>query len=135
MQKSPYAFRTISEVSDVLGIPAHVLRFWESKFVQIKPVKRGGGRRYYRPDDVSLIRAIQNLLHEQGMTIKGAQRILRERGIKATVVMGAELLADTSGIEQPNIIAQRQRNAPIAAIYSRLQTLRQSIVNQILELA
>lgn len=82
MAKAPDAFRTISEVSDALNTPAHVLRFWESKFSQIKPVKGAGGRRYYRPGDISLLAGIKLLLHEQGMTIKGAQKLLREKGVK-----------------------------------------------------
>ena len=80
--KSPDAFRTISEVSDALELEPHVLRFWESKFAQIKPVKRSGGRRYYRSSDVALLGGIKFLLREQGMTIKGAQRVLRDRGIR-----------------------------------------------------
>ena len=83
--KSSNAFRTISEVSDGIGIPQHVLRFWESKFSQIKPMKRGGGRRYYRPEDVEIIDAIRKLLHDDGYTIKGAQKLLREQGVKAVV--------------------------------------------------
>ncbi len=82
MTKSVEAFRTISEVADELEIPKHVLRFWEVKFPQIKPMKRGGGRRYYRPEDVVLLRGIQNLLHAEGYTIKGVQKILREQGIE-----------------------------------------------------
>lgn len=82
MVKAPDAFRTISEVSEALDTPAHVLRFWESKFNQIKPVKRAGGRRYYRPDDIALLAGIKFVLHEQGMTIKGAQKLLRENGVK-----------------------------------------------------
>lgn len=81
MSKSPDAFRTISEVADWLGIQAHVLRFWESKFTQVKPVKRAGGRRYYRPSDMQLIGGIKKLLHDDGVTIKGVQKILREQGI------------------------------------------------------
>jgi DNA-binding transcriptional MerR regulator len=81
MAKSPDAFRTISEVADWLGIPAHVLRFWESKFTQVKPVKRAGGRRYYRPGDMQLLGGIKKLLHDDGLTIKGVQKILRESGI------------------------------------------------------
>jgi DNA-binding transcriptional MerR regulator len=80
--KSPDAFRTISEVSDDLDVPQHVLRFWEGKFTQIKPLKRGGGRRYYRPDDVELLRGIQHLLYSDGFTIKGVQKLLREHGVK-----------------------------------------------------
>ncbi len=81
MSKSPDAFRTISEVADWLGVQAHVLRFWESKFTQVKPVKRAGGRRYYRPNDMRLLGGIKKLLHEDGTTIKGVQRILREQGV------------------------------------------------------
>ncbi|KIC42984.1 MerR family transcriptional regulator [Ruegeria sp. ANG-R] len=81
MSKSPDAFRTISEVADWLGVQAHVLRFWESRFTQVKPVKRAGGRRYYRPNDMRLLGGIKKLLHEDGITIKGVQRILREQGV------------------------------------------------------
>jgi DNA-binding transcriptional MerR regulator len=79
-RKAPNAFRTISEVADDLHIPQHVLRFWETKFAQVKPLKRGGGRRYYRPDDIMLLRRISDLLYIQGYTIKGVQRLLREGG-------------------------------------------------------
>src|SRR5215470_14495673 len=82
VEKSPDAFRTISEVADELDVPQHVLRFWESRFRDIKPMKRGGGRRYYRPDDVDLLRGIRHLLYGEGYTIRGVQRILREQGIK-----------------------------------------------------
>src|SRR5579872_7024634 len=81
-KKAPNAFRTISEVADELHIPQHVLRFWETKFQQVKPLKRGGGRRYYRPDDIALLRRISDLLYIQGYTIKGVQRLLREGGGK-----------------------------------------------------
>ncbi len=80
--KSAAAFRTISEVASDLDIPAHVLRFWESKFAQVKPLKRGGGRRYYRPEDIELLRGIRELLYTDGYTIKGVQKLLREGGIK-----------------------------------------------------
>jgi DNA-binding transcriptional MerR regulator len=92
--KADEAYRTISEVADDLDVPQHVLRFWESKFSQIRPLKRGGGRRYYRPDDVKLIRAIRTLLHHQGYTIKGVQRLLRAMSI-AEVVTVAESAAPT----------------------------------------
>ena len=82
IKKAPSAFRTISEVADELHIPQHVLRFWETKFPQVKPLKRGGGRRYYRPDDITLLRRISDLLYIQGYTIKGVQRLLREGGGK-----------------------------------------------------
>lgn len=80
--KSDKAFRTIGEVSDWLETPAHVLRFWESKFTHINPVKRAGGRRYYRPEDIALLGGIKFLLHEEGMTIKGVQKLLREQGVR-----------------------------------------------------
>ncbi len=79
--KAPEAFRTISEVADELDLPQHVLRFWETRFRDIKPMKRGGGRRYYRPDDIELLRGIRHLLYGEGYTIRGVQRILREQGI------------------------------------------------------
>lgn len=83
MDKAPDAFRTISEVAGDLDIPQHVLRFWETRFAQIKPMKRSGGRRYYRPDDVDLLRGIRRLLYGEGYTIRGVQRILKEHGIKS----------------------------------------------------
>ena len=82
MDKSADAFRTISEVAEHLETPAHVLRFWESRFPQIRPVKRAGGRRYYRPSDVALLTGIKRLLHDEGMTIRGVQKILREQGVR-----------------------------------------------------
>ena len=83
--KSAAAFRTISEVAEDLDVPPHVLRFWESKFSQVKPLKRGGGRRYYRPEDVDLLRGIRELLYTDGYTIKGVQKLLREGGIKSVL--------------------------------------------------
>jgi DNA-binding transcriptional MerR regulator len=83
LDKAPDAFRTISEVADDLDIPQHVLRFWETRFAQIKPMKRSGGRRYYRPDDVDLLKGIRRLLYGEGYTIRGVQRILKEHGIKS----------------------------------------------------
>jgi DNA-binding transcriptional MerR regulator len=80
--KSPEAFRTISEVSKDLSLPQHVLRFWETKFSQIKPIKRGGGRRYYRPEDVDLLKGIKNLLYNDGYTIRGVQKVIKENGSK-----------------------------------------------------
>jgi DNA-binding transcriptional MerR regulator len=80
--KSPEAFRTISEVSKDLSLPQHVLRFWETKFTQIKPIKRGGGRRYYRPEDVMLLKGIKSLLYNDGYTIRGVQKVIKENGTK-----------------------------------------------------
>jgi len=89
--KSAAAFRTISEVSDELDVPQHVLRFWEGKFSQVRPLKRGGGRRYYRPEDIDLLRRIRDLLYSEGYTIKGVQRLLREgRGKDGEAVEAAE---------------------------------------------
>lgn len=88
--KSEAAFRTISEVAEELGVPQHVLRFWESKFPQVKPLKRGGGRRYYRPEDVQLLRRIRDLLYSEGYTIKGVQKLLREGGLKDMGAKGEE---------------------------------------------
>ena len=86
--KSPDAFRTISEVAEDLDVPQHVLRFWETRFSQIKPLKRGGGRRYYRPDDVALLKGIRRLLYGEGYTIKGLQRILKEQGPRHVQAIG-----------------------------------------------
>jgi DNA-binding transcriptional MerR regulator len=96
MDKSPDAFRTISEVAEDLDLPQHVLRFWETRFAQIKPLKRGGGRRYYRPQDVTLIQGIRHLLYDQGYTIKGVQRLLKENGVPFVCAIGT---GDTSAIE------------------------------------
>jgi len=90
VQKSPDAFRTISEVAADLDVPQHVLRFWETKFTQIKPLKRGGGRRYYRPEDVDLLRGIRTLLYHDGYTIKGVQKVFREQGIRHVSDIGRE---------------------------------------------
>ncbi|MFL1873800.1 MerR family transcriptional regulator [Hansschlegelia beijingensis] len=87
--KDPGAFRTISEVAEELGLPQHVLRFWETRFPQIKPIKRGGGRRYYRPNDVDLLRGIKQLLYGEGYTIRGVQRILREQGGRKAAILAA----------------------------------------------
>ncbi|MBP1804531.1 MerR family transcriptional regulator [Rubellimicrobium aerolatum] len=100
MGKAPDAFRTISEVAAFLDTPAHVLRFWESKFPQVRPVKRAGGRRYYRPDDIALLGGIKILLHEQGMTIRGVQKLLRERGPRYVAGLSS-LPWEGEGVEEP----------------------------------
>ena len=97
MDKAPDAFRTISEVADDLDIPQHVLRFWETRFAQIKPMKRSGGRRYYRPDDVDLLKGIRRLLYGEGYTIRGVQRILKEHGIKSVQGLADQTSAVTFG--------------------------------------
>ncbi len=97
-EKSPEAFRTISEVAEWLGVPTHVLRFWESRFAQVKPVKRAGGRRYYRPADMELLGGIRKLLHDQGMTIRGVQKILREKGVRYVCGLSPSLDAPSTAI-------------------------------------
>jgi DNA-binding transcriptional MerR regulator len=101
MDKSPDAFRTISEVAEEMDLPQHVLRFWETRFPQVKPLKRGGGRRYYRPDDVDLLRAVKRLLYGEGYTIKGVQKLLREQG----AAMVARGLAGREGAEATKAVA------------------------------
>lgn len=113
MDKSPNAFRTISEVSETLDVPAHVLRFWESKFPAVRPIKRGGGRRYYRPEDVTLLVGIRELLYEDGLTIKGVQKIFRERGQKHVVRRGAEVLGEP--LEEPAEAPAPEPAAPAPA--------------------
>jgi DNA-binding transcriptional MerR regulator len=100
MDKSPDAFRTISEVAEQLDLPQHVLRFWETRFNQIKPMKRGGGRRYYRPQDVELIKGIRHMLYDQGYTIKGVQKLLRDNGVPFLVAIGSGDLAAIEAITQ-----------------------------------
>lgn len=124
--KSRDAFRTISEVADELDLPQHVLRFWESKFNQIKPLKRGGNRRYYRPDDVLLLIVIKKLLHSDGYTIKGVQKLFKAQGLKATIdqVVSGETLAsdaDATGAN-PQIVAVN--TSGISSALNRLKSMR-----------
>ncbi len=105
MDKSPDAFRTISEVSEVLDTPAHVLRFWESRFPQIRPVKRAGGRRYYRPSDVALLTGIKRLLHDEGLTIRGVQKILREQGVRHVAGLTDDQITPDDAIDE-TVLAQ-----------------------------
>ena len=105
--KSPTAFRTISEVATDLSVPSHVLRFWETKFSQVRPLKRGGGRRYYRPEDIALLRNIRSLLYDDGYTIKGVQKLLREGGAKT-------LVNDAGSSEEPSA-EQAPKGMPMAA--------------------
>ncbi|MDR4306146.1 MerR family transcriptional regulator [Chelatococcus sambhunathii] len=108
--KGPDAFRTISEVADELGLPQHVLRFWETRFPQIKPIKRGGGRRYYRPGDVDLLRGIKQLLYGEGYTIRGVQRILREQGgRKLAQSAGSAAVETTLPDDGPSLYAPRRQ--------------------------
>jgi DNA-binding transcriptional MerR regulator len=103
MDKSPDAFRTISEVADDLDLPQHVLRFWETRFLQIKPMKRGGGRRYYRPEDVDLLKGIRHLLYDHGYTIKGVQKLLKMNGNKFVAAIASGDLATVEALAAANI--------------------------------
>jgi DNA-binding transcriptional MerR regulator len=102
LDKSPDAFRTISEVADDLDLPQHVLRFWGTRFPQIKPLKRGGGRRYYRPDDVELLKGIRNLLYDQGYTIKGVQKLLKTNGNKFVMAVATGDVATMEALVAAN---------------------------------
>lgn len=114
MAKSADAFRTISEVAEWLDLPSHVLRFWESKFTQVKPVKRAGGRRYYRPADMLLLGGIKKLLHDDGMTIKGAQKMLREKGVKEVAALSQPLDTDSISEETAGITGLEQSSEIVA---------------------
>jgi DNA-binding transcriptional MerR regulator len=114
--KSPEAFRTISEVSKDLSLPQHVLRFWETKFMQIKPIKRGGGRRYYRPEDVDLLKGIKNLLYNDGYTIRGVQKVIRENGPKN--VLFSNYKANIK-LEQKSFTDNENNYTPEQNIHSR----------------
>jgi DNA-binding transcriptional MerR regulator len=123
MSKTAEAFRTISEVADELDVPKHVLRFWEGRFPQIRPMKRGGGRRYYRPEDLSLLRGICRLLHAEGYTIKGVQKILREQGVDQVKKLGTEAPspapAEAAGGKKGARPAQGASASPAAASAAR----------------
>src|SRR5271154_1933950 len=103
-QKSAEAFRTISEVAAELDVPQHVLRFWESRFAQIKPVKRAGGRRYYRPEDIDLLRGIRALLYADGLTIRGVQKILKDRGLRHVAMVGRGDVPTSFAAPEPVVI-------------------------------
>ena len=131
--KSPGAFRTISEVSNDLEVPPHVLRFWETKFPQIKPLKRGGGRRYYRPEDVALLRQIRQLLYNDGYTIKGVQRLLKEGALKNTAQLGVATAIEPDKQKQPqNSTTGSREKAALRSIVDELQSLRK-LVSTILD--
>ncbi len=115
VQKAKDAFRTISEVADKLDVQQHVLRFWETKFSQVRPLKRGGGRRYYRPEDVSLLERIHHLLYTEGYTIKGVQKLMKEQG-KAQMV-ATQLEASNAPVQQPKVqasVAAAKSQKPIS---------------------
>ena len=122
--KSENAFRTISEVATELDLPQHVLRFWESKFNQIKPMKRGGGRRYYRPEDLVVLRRIRKLLYEDGYTIKGVQKLIKERGVSAALEPGS---TSESGKKPRSLRVNEDKMEEIRNILKDLEDIRSLI--------
>lgn len=122
MAKGPEAFRTISEAADELHVPQHVLRFWETKFSFIKPMKRAGGRRFYRPADISVLRGVRRLLHDEGYTIKGVQKLHREQGLKHLVAAGEGTLPAPAPAEKP--IAAVPASKPVADKSGLLEALQ-----------
>ena len=143
LRKAAGAFRTISEVADELHIPQHVLRFWETKFPQVKPLKRGGGRRYYRPDDIALLRRVSDLLYTQGYTIKGVQRLLREGGgrLADDIPPPAEaerLAAEAERAQAPEVPQMQLVMPPAPALQPRrlteVERLRSALVHALGEL-
>jgi DNA-binding transcriptional MerR regulator len=136
--KGPDAFRTIGEVADDLDLPQHVLRFWETRFNQIKPMKRGGGRRYYRPQDIELLRGIRVLLYGEGYTIKGVQRLLKERGVKIVMAVGrGEASVDIEGPDAadgaaaPSAATDEQGDTTTAKLFSKLGLKKNSEQSEI----
>jgi DNA-binding transcriptional MerR regulator len=156
IEKAPDAFRTISEVSEALDVPQHVLRFWEAKFTQIKPLKRAGGRRYYRPDDIDLLKGIRALLYGEGFTIKGVQKVLREQGARhvteigrigvkeagvrregdkvadagaAVTAAGAAVASFMPTLEQVNLSAEQPSESLLAEQRERLENVLDELLN------
>lgn len=133
-EKSADAFRTITEVADLLDVQQHVLRFWETKFTQIKPMKRAGGRRYYRPEDVKLLEVIRRLLHQEGFTIRGVQKLLRENGVKTVLEWGE----DGVPVPAPEPDIPARKSAPtidpnaLRALRQELQAAREILDEPIL---
>lgn len=125
MDKAPDAYRTISEVAEDLDLPQHVLRFWETRFAQIKPLKRGGGRRYYRPDDVELLKGIRHLLYKEGYTIKGVQRILKEQGVRSVQAFARSPELDGWAVE-PEPLQVVASPAPQPSVRADLPTDREA---------
>jgi len=135
-EKSPDAFRTISEVAEDLDLPQHVLRFWETRFSQIKPLKRGGGRRYYRPDDVELLKGIRHLLYGEGYTIKGVQRILKEQGARFVMQIWREDASPLQVASSAAAVPQERKasvdNATMAEAQDVQSLSRDSLPNGVL---
>jgi DNA-binding transcriptional MerR regulator len=123
-EKSPQAFRTISEVAEDLDTPAHVLRFWETKFPHLNPLKRGGGRRYYRPADVALLKGIRALLYAEGLTIKGLQKVFREKGPRYVAAVGAGLSPEPDDAAPEPAPAHEAAAPGLAQVIARLEAVR-----------
>ena len=131
--KSPEAFRTISEVSKDLSLPQHVLRFWETKFVQIKPIKRGGGRRYYRPEDVKLLKGIKSLLYNDGYTIRGVQKVIKENGTKKLLTIQTENKIITE-IKKDNNDHHEQQSYPQHSINDSKRKKLMNVLDDLVQL-
>ncbi len=125
VNKSKAAFRTIAEVAEDLGVATHVLRFWETKFPQIKPMKRSGGRRYYRPDDVQLVKTIRDYLYEKRYTIEGVQKVFKEKGVKE--LLGEEIQKDFFAEEAGEVSLDEKSRRLITDIIGELKTLREEL--------
>lgn len=125
VNKSKAAFRTIAEVAEELGIATHVLRFWETKFLQIKPMKRSGGRRYYRPDDVELVRCICDLLYKQRYTIEGVQKLFKEKGVKS--ILGEEIQKDFFDEMDADVNLDEQSRCLITSIVEELTSMKDEL--------
>ena len=123
MAKGPNAFRTISEAAEELGVPQHVLRFWETKFSFIRPMKRAGGRRFYRPQDIAVLRGVRALLHDEGYTIKGVQKLHREQGVKRLVAAGEGAAPGAAAADPATKPASGRARGDRAALLQALQDL------------
>ena len=139
IEKSPEAFRTISEASEILSLPSHVLRFWESKFTQIKPLKRAGGRRFYRPNDILFILGIKKLLHIDGLTIIGVKRLIKENGINFIINIGKNIRDNNSNLQKKenilkkiNIHKSKIDKEKINGFINQLDILKSKIESRIL---
>jgi DNA-binding transcriptional MerR regulator len=133
VEKSPDAFRTISEAAEELDLPQHVLRFWETRFSNIKPLKRGGGRRYYRPDDVLLLKGIRHLLYDQGFTIKGVQKILKDQGVRQVIAIGENGAAETVSAPSGELVALPALNGAGLLLDKRKQEQLSGIMRELLD--
>ena len=133
MAKGPEAFRTISEAAEELDVPQHVLRFWETKFSFIRPMKRAGGRRFYRPQDIAVLQGVRRLLHEEGYTIKGVQKLHKEQGLRR-LLDPAEAAAET-GVEDEASVLEPATRDRLAEILAELETAKQRIDEVLREVA